>query len=106
MKRYLMHNLNIPESAILMEPHARHTTTNMRNAARLIYKYHIPADKAAVVVTEKSQSGGITNIAARCTKELGYVPYRLGKRLSDTQQEFFAVKEAMQVNVGEALDPE
>jgi len=106
MKRYLINVLHLPENVILMEPHARHTTTNMRNAVRLIYKYHIPADKAAVVVTEKSQSGGITNMAARCMKELGYVPYRLGKRLSDTEQEFFAVKEAMQVNVGEALDPE
>jgi hypothetical protein len=105
MKRYLMHNLNIPESAIIMEPHARHTTTNMRNAVRLLYQYHFPADKAAVVLTDKSQSSSITNMAARCLRELQYVPYKLGKRLSDTEQEFYPVKEARQINATEPLDP-
>jgi hypothetical protein len=34
MKRDLMTRFSIPEDAILVDPHARHTTTNMRNAAR------------------------------------------------------------------------
>ncbi|RYX87408.1 YdcF family protein, partial [bacterium] len=33
MKKYLIETLSIPENAIIMEPHARHTTTNMRNCA-------------------------------------------------------------------------
>jgi DUF218 domain len=105
MKRYLMHNLNIPESAIIMEPHARHTTTNMRNAVRLIYQYHFPATKAAVVLSDKSQSAGITNMAARCLRELQYVPYKLGRRLSDIEQEFYPVRESLQINATEPLDP-
>lgn len=105
MKLYLMKAFNIPENAILMEPHARHTTTNMRNCARLIYQYKIPADRPFLTSTTKGQSFAITNMAARCEKELHYVPYKIGKRLSDTDQEFYPVKEAWQINADEPLDP-
>src|SRR5690606_31631357 len=33
MKKYLIDVHGIPADAIIVEPHARHTTTNMRNAA-------------------------------------------------------------------------
>jgi uncharacterized SAM-binding protein YcdF (DUF218 family) len=39
MKHDLIARLGIPAAAILVDPHARHTTTNMRNAARLLYRY-------------------------------------------------------------------
>lgn len=105
MKLYLVKTLNIPESAVIMEPHARHTTTNMRNCARLIYRYKIPADKPFLTSTTKAQSFAITNMATRCERELHYVPYKVGKRLSETDQEFYAVKEALQINADEPLDP-
>ncbi len=105
MKTYLIKTLNVPENAVLMEPHARHTTTNMRNCARLIYQYKIPFDKPYLTSTTKPQSYAITNMAARCEKELHYVPYRIGKRLSDTDQEFYPVKEALQINADEPIDP-
>ncbi|RYE22286.1 MAG: YdcF family protein, partial [Sphingobacteriaceae bacterium] len=105
MKKYLIETLSIPENAIIMEPHARHTTTNMRNCARLIYQYKIPFDKPFLTSTTKSQSYYITNMTARCMKELHYVPYKIGERLSDTNQEFYPVKEALQINADEPLDP-
>ena len=105
MKKYLIKTLSVPENVILMEPHARHTTTNMRNCARLIYQYKIPADKPFLASTTKSQSFYITNMTARCMKELHYVPYKIGQRLSDTDQEFYPVKEALQINADEPLDP-
>ncbi|MGZ3755410.1 MAG: YdcF family protein [Mucilaginibacter sp.] len=105
MKNYLVHELNIPESAIIMEPHARHTTTNMRNAVRLIYQYHLPVNKAAVVISDQSQSAYISGMAGRCMKELNCVPYKLGTRLSATGQEFYPVWQAMQINALEPLDP-
>ncbi len=105
MKLYLIKTLNIPENAVIMEPHARHTTTNMRNCARLIYQYKIPADQPFLTSTTKSQSYYITKMAARCEKELHYVPYKIGKRLSDTDEEFYPVKEALQINADEPLDP-
>lgn len=105
MKKYLIKTLSVPENAVLTEPHARHTTTNMRNCARLIYQYKIPADKPYLTSTTKAQSYAITNMAARCEKELHYVPYKIGSRLSDTDQEFYPVKEALQINADEPLDP-
>lgn len=105
MKKYLIEVMEIPEKAILIEPHARHTTTNMRNCARMIYRYGIPSDKPAITSTNKYQSYYISNMAERCEKELGYVPYRLGERLSDTEQEFFPQVRALSINPMEPLDP-
>ncbi|GAA3971006.1 YdcF family protein [Mucilaginibacter dorajii] len=105
MKIYLMKVLHVPESAIIIEPHARHTTTNMRNSARLIYKYGIPANKPGIVVTDKSQTDFIMNMASRCEKELNYVPYKLDKRNSETEVEYYPVEEAKQIDNDEPLDP-
>jgi uncharacterized SAM-binding protein YcdF (DUF218 family) len=105
MKAYMIKVLHVPEYAIIMEPHARHTTTNMRNAVRLMYRYGFPGDKPGLVVTDKSQTDYILAMAARCEKELKYVPYKLGKHLSETAVEFYPIPEAMQINPYEPLDP-
>ncbi len=107
MKKYLRESMDIPESAIIMEPHARHTTTNMRNCVRLMYQYGMPIDKPAITSTTKSQSYYITNsnMQQRCIKELGYSPYRNGKRLSETEAEFYLVLTALQTDADEPMDP-
>ncbi|MEJ7680286.1 MAG: YdcF family protein [Segetibacter sp.] len=106
MKKYLMEKLHIPENAIIIEPHARHTTTNMRNTARLIYRYGIPFNKAGITCTTKGQSTYITTtLIDRCKKELNEVPYRNGERLSETEVEFYPLIEALQINPTEPLDP-
>lgn len=106
MKKFLIEKLNIPENAIVIEPHARHTTTNMRNCARLIFRYGIPFNKACIVTTTRGQSMMITNtLAARCMKELNEVPFQPGKRLSETEAEFYPVIDALHINPTEPLDP-
>jgi hypothetical protein len=105
MKTYMVQVLHVPAYAIIMEPHARHTTTNMRNGVRLMYRYGIPTNKPGLVITDKSQTDAIIAMAPRCERELKYVPYQLGKRLSETELEFFAVPKAMQINPYEPLDP-
>lgn len=106
MKKFLTETLKIPESAIIMEPHARHTTTNMRNCVRLMFRYGIPVDKTAMVCTMKSQSYYITTVLLeRCKKELGYYPYQNGKRLSDTESEFYPNTTSLQIDFDEPLDP-
>lgn len=105
MKKFLVESLHVPASAIIMEPHARHTTTNMRNGARLMFRYGFPMDKPGVVITDRSQTNGIINMAARCMRELKYVPYRLGKHISDTEVEFYPLTDALQINPYEPLDP-
>ena len=105
MKRFLIDSLQIPDSAIIMEPHARHTTTNMRNGARLLMQYNFPLLKPALVVSDSLQSAYISGMKQRCIDELGDVPYKLGKRISPNSQEFYAVPVAAQINPTEPLDP-
>jgi hypothetical protein len=61
MKHDLIVRFGVPEEAIIVDPHARHTTTNMRNPARLMYRYGIPLDRKARVSTDLSQSIYIEN---------------------------------------------
>ncbi|AMR30746.1 hypothetical protein A0256_04570 [Mucilaginibacter sp. PAMC 26640] len=105
MKLYLLKTLHIPESAIIIDPHARHTTTNIRNDARLVFRYGIPFDKPGYIVTDKSQMDFIMTMAPRCQKELNYVPYKLGKRISETELEFYPLVAALQIDQDEPLDP-
>ncbi|MDN3547990.1 YdcF family protein [Mucilaginibacter aquaedulcis] len=105
MKKYMVEKLHVPENAIFVDPHARHTTTNMRNCVRIIFRYGMPFSKPCITSTDKYQSYFIENMAGRCQKELGYVPYILGKRLSDTEQEFYPVITSLQIDADEPLDP-
>ena len=52
MKVYLLRH-GLPESAIVVEPCARHSTTNLRNAGRFMLKYHL---RTALVVTSADQA--------------------------------------------------
>jgi len=106
MKKYLIETLHIPASAILIDPHARHTTTNMRNTVRMIYRYGIPFDKVALTCTTRGQSSMIEKtLIDRCRKELNEAPYSNGKRLSETEMEFYPQLEALQINPREPIDP-
>jgi isocitrate dehydrogenase len=107
MKKYLMETMHIPENVIIMEPHARHTTTNMRNCVRLIFRYGIPMDKPCITSTTKEQSFYITDkeMQDRCMEELGYSPYANGKRLSETEAEFYPNVTSLQIDFDEPMDP-
>ncbi len=107
MKQYLIDSLGIPDSAIIMEPHSRHTTTNMRNSARLLIQYNFPAGKAALVVSDAGQINAIQSMNQRCLDELGDVPYKLGNLVNPTSLEFYAVPVAQQINFKQPdpLDP-
>ncbi len=106
MKKYLVETLHIPASAVLIDPHARHTTTNMRNTVRLIYRYGIPFTKPALTCTTRGQSSMIEGtLISRCLKELNEAPYKNGRRLSETEMEFYPLIEALQINPLEPMDP-
>lgn len=107
MKRYLIETMHIPKDVIIMEPHARHTTTNMRNCARLMFRYGFPMDKPCITSTTKEQSYYITDkeMQDRCLEELGYSPYKNGNRISDTEAEFYPLLSSLQIDFDEPLDP-
>ena len=107
MKHDLATRLGIPADAIIIDPHARHTTTNMRNAARLMYRYGFPLAKKALVSTDSSQSSYIESAVfpKRCLEELGYLPYKLLGRVSVFDLEFLPEIASLQSDPLEPLDP-
>jgi DUF218 domain len=107
MKKALLNDYQVPEAAILVDPHARHTTTNMRNATREIYRYNMPMTKQALVVSDAAQTGYIASqpFADRCLKEMGYLPYQIVSRPSDTSLIFLPLAESLQQDPMEPLDP-
>lgn len=106
MKRYLIEKCNIPDSVIFIEPHARHTTTNLRNVSRMIYSFGLPDGLPVLIVTDKSQSNYINNGMRKIAlRDLGYLPYSHLQSLSDEETIFFPVRTAMQPNPFDPLDP-
>ena len=107
MKKYLMEKYNIPASAIIAEPQARHTTTNIRNSTRLMIRYGIPTDMPSLFVTSMSQTKytAAGTFDARNQKELGYVPYTRKKQLGNHVIEFYPVMECLHMDPYDPLDP-
>jgi len=75
MRLTLMREFGLPADRIVIDAYARHSTTNLRNAARFMLQYKVAK---AWIVTSLPQSfyysypeaSGFTD---RCKKELGYV---------------------------------
>ena len=106
MKKYLMETYAVPESAMLIDPHARHTTTNLRNAARLILRYGIPPEKPVLVTTDMSQSMYIAQMLdSRCLDELGYLPYREVTALGITDTCLLIDPVSLHMDPTDPLDP-
>jgi hypothetical protein len=107
MKKSLIRDFGVPADAIIIEPHARHTTTNLRNAARLLYRYRIPFERPALVTTDSFQSAYIESdgFAKRCEQELGYQPAKVLKRLNAFDLAVVPKIESLQINPMDPLDP-
>ena len=107
MKKYIMDKYDIPENRILVDPHARHTTTNLRNIGRQFYRYGIPINKKAIVSTSKTQSEYVASntYLTRCQREMNHVPMQLHNRLSDFDIEFTANIEVLHLDSSDPLDP-
>jgi len=84
MKRELIARDHIPEAAVVIDPYARHTTTNLRNAARLLFQMGAPTGKAMVITASEDTSQYIqsSEFRDRCARELGYQPLVILDRLS------------------------
>ena len=101
-----MREFRVPEAAILMNPYARHTITNLRNAARKIFRYRIPMQQPALAVSGAAQ---ITYIAGvfhdRCLREMGYVPFDNLVRVSETSAAFIPSSESLEQDPIDPFDP-
>ena len=84
MKHALMTQYQLPESAIVMDPYARHTTTNLRNASRLLFYLRAPLDREFVITADAATISEISSkgFAERCSQELGYLPAPISEQSS------------------------
>jgi hypothetical protein len=107
MKKYVMEKFKIPERNILIEPHARHTTTNFRNAARLAFRYGIPTDLKALVTSSEDHIAYTTreDFRSRCLKEFGYLPVEVITRISPLAAEFKPSVASLFFDANDPLDP-
>ena len=107
MKKSLVADFGVPAQAIIVDPHARHTTTNLRNAARLMFRYGIPIDRKALITSDSYQSSYIESgtFTKRCGDELGYQPHTILGRVSPFDLEFLPRSESLQIDPIDPLDP-
>lgn len=107
MKLFLIKELNIPENCIILEPHARHTTTNLRNANRIIFKQNIPTNQPVLIMSTIGQIEYIDSksFENRCLKELNHVPFIKLKRLDEFSISYYPNVLSLHINTIEPLDP-
>lgn len=106
MRRYLVDTHGLPADAVLVDPYARHTTTNLRNASRILLRAGVPPTKPFVVSTDVGQSGYIAVVVGgRSEDELGYVPWTALARTGGTESCVLVTADALRVDGHDALDP-
>lgn len=107
MKRELMQRHGIPEDAIIIEPYARHTTTNFRNTARLMIRYGIPLNKPAIATTSEGhrQYAGGERFDQKAMEEIGFVPRQVLRQLTPYEVEFRADPRSTHRDNIDPLDP-
>lgn len=106
MKKYLL-SKGIPATAILVDPHARHTTTNLRNVGRLLLRYGVPPERPVLITTDLFQSLYIVGrpFAVRCREEIGYEPWRKLASLSINDGCYFPSRITLTVDPRDPRDP-
>jgi hypothetical protein len=107
MRRILIVQHDIPAERIFIEPHARHTTTNLRNCARLLFAAGFPTDRPSLIVTDPMTAGyiGSRDLIQRAVAETGVSPGEV--TASDTlfSFEFRPDRAAFQADFTDPLDP-
>jgi hypothetical protein len=107
MRKMLIERYNVPADRIVIEPYARHTTTNLRNVTRELVAMGAPIEQPTLIVANSSQSRYIESpeFAARNPAELGYQPGVVGPRLSPYELEFRPSLRSLRVDPWDPLDP-
>jgi hypothetical protein len=107
IRRALVERYGIPPDRVILEPYARHTTTNLRNATRRMVALGIPLDRSTLIVTDAEQSKYIESqtFTDRNRSELGYLPGAVGRRLSIYDLEFRPSRLSLRHDPRDPLDP-
>ncbi|MFS0772211.1 YdcF family protein [Sphingomonas sp. 1P08PE] len=107
MRRALIERFGVPANAIVVEPYARHTTTNLRNATRRLIAMKAPLDRDALVVSNVAHSAAIGSpgFVERNRRELGYQPGEVRSRVSANDVAFRPSADSLRVDPADPLDP-
>jgi hypothetical protein len=107
MRKALAERYGVPADALIIDPYARHTTTNLRNAARLLLAMGAPAARPAVIVTHDYQWTYIIDaaFAKRNLSELGYQPMRLGPAPVRNEVPAWPLAVSQTIDPRDPLDP-
>jgi hypothetical protein len=107
MRRHLIEVRGMPASAIFVDPYARHTTTNLRNATRVLARAGVPMDRPLLVTSDPIQSIYVTSggYASRCDESLGYRPFAALERLSLLDVCMLPSANSLHVAPSDPLDP-
>ena len=107
MQRALIDRYGVPADCIVVEPYARHTTTNLRNVTRRLMALRAPLDRDVLIVTNPAQSQYIASpdFVARSMRDLGYMPGTVGIRISPTDLTFRPSPRSALIDPMDPLDP-
>lgn len=107
MRKALIDRYGVPPDAIIIEPYARHTTTNLRNASRLLARIGAPLEAETVIVCNPLQSAYIESakFTERNAAELGYQPGKIVRRVSPSELVFRPSQASERVDPRDPLDP-
>lgn len=107
MREALIGRYGIPANRIIVDPYARHTTTNIRNATRRLISIGAAMSKDLLIISNPDH---ITYIAGpdfleRSRTELGYQPARVIKRTASTAVTVRPSISSLRVDPMDPLDP-
>lgn len=107
IRRALVERYGVSAAAVVIEPYARHTTTNLRNVTRRLSSLGVPLDRDTLIVTNVDQSRYIESaeFTARNQRELGYQPGTVGKRISANDLVFRPSPLSLRIDPADPLDP-
>jgi hypothetical protein len=107
MRKELMTEWGVPADAILIDPYARHTTTNLRNAVREVVRYGLPMNKPMLIATDQAQAAMILKPAfdVRCMAEMHLRPWLSLHALSATEIEMMPNRDSLQEDATDPMDP-
>lgn len=106
MKQYLIEQCGIPADRIIMEPHARHTTSNIRNTVRILFRTGFPMEKPFLVSSAKGHIDTVMSegFRERCQRDMGLVPCKFVKRVGANFAELLPLPISLQINAKDPLD--
>ncbi len=107
MRQALIERYGIPADALIIDAYARHTTTNLRNASRLLIAMGAPVKKPALIVTHDYQSTYVVTdtFKKRNLADLGYMPMVLETMTTRNEIPAYPDPQSLRIDPRDPLDP-